>query len=67
MIHSFLRELDQNANPSHGHDEEEGPISVRQILKENWVLARALIFFILMLAIPTLVAWKFDLFLTANN
>ena len=60
-----MTDLDQN--PVQSHDEEEGPISVRQILKENWVLARALIFFILMLAVPTLVAWKFDLFLTANN
>ena len=62
-----MSELDQNANPSHGHDEEEGPISVRQILKENWVLARALIFFILMLSVPLILAWKLDLFLVANN
>ena len=62
-----MSELDPNATPATGHDEDEGPVSVRQILKENWVLARALIFFILMLAVPTLVAWKFDLFLTANN
>ncbi len=54
--------------PAHSADEvEEGPVSIRQILKENWVLARALIFFILMLAVPVLVAWKFDLFLVANN
>ena len=46
---------------------EEGPVSVRQILKDNWVLTRALIFFILMLAVPVLVAWKFNLFLVANN
>ena len=58
---------DQDQTPMTPHDEDEGPISVRQILKDNWVLARALIFFILMLAVPTLIAWKFDLFLTANN
>jgi len=58
---------DQDQTPTTAHDEDEGPISVRQILKENWVLARALIFFILMLAIPTLVAWKLNLFLVANN
>ena len=46
---------------------EEGPISVRQILKDNWILARALIIFILIMAVPVLIAWKFDLFLVANN
>ncbi|MDE3246130.1 MAG: hypothetical protein KGN80_08590 [Acidobacteriota bacterium] len=45
----------------------EPPISVLQILKENWILARALIIFILMLSVPLLLAWKFDLFLVANN
>jgi len=64
-----MTELDQNANPAagHGQDDEEAPISVRQILKENWILARCLIIFILMLAVPALIAWKFNLFLTANN
>ncbi|HET6329807.1 MAG TPA: hypothetical protein VFF76_03380 [Holophagaceae bacterium] len=61
-----MSELDQN--PATSHDEaEEGPISVRQILKDNWILARCLIIFILMLAVPALLAWKFDLFLVANN
>lgn len=45
----------------------EPPISVLQILKENWILARALIIFILMLSVPLIIAWKFDLFLVANN
>ena len=45
----------------------EPPISVLQILKENWVLARSLIFFLLMLSVPLLIAWKYDLFLVANN
>lgn len=58
---------DLEQTPMTAHDEDEGPISVRQILKDNWVLARCLIIFILMLAVPTLIAWKFDLFLTANN
>lgn len=45
----------------------EPPVSVLQILKENWVLARSLIFFLLMLSVPLLIAWKYDLFLVANN
>ena len=45
----------------------EPQISVLQILKENWVLARSLIFFLLMLSVPLLIAWKYDLFLVANN
>lgn len=61
-----MSELEQN--PATARDEaEEGPISVRQILKDNWILARCLIIFILMLAVPALLAWKFDLFLVANN
>ncbi|HEU4952257.1 MAG TPA: hypothetical protein VFT46_09885 [Holophagaceae bacterium] len=60
-----MTELDQTP---HDHaDAEEGPVTIRQVLKENWVLARALIFFILMLAVPLFVAWKFNLFLVANN
>lgn len=60
-----MTELDQTP---HAHaDAEEGPVTIRQVLKENWVLARALIFFILMLAVPLFVAWKFNLFLVANN
>ena len=45
----------------------EPPISVVQILKDNWVLARSLIFFLLMLSVPLLIAWKYNLFLVANN
>ena len=45
----------------------EPPISVLQILKENWVLARSLIFFLLMLSVPLFIAWKYNLFLVANN
>ena len=60
-----MTELDQTP---HTHDDaEEGPVTIRQILKENWVLARSLMFFILMLAVPLFVAWKFNLFLVANN
>ncbi|HJU83594.1 MAG TPA: hypothetical protein VJ600_05245 [Holophagaceae bacterium] len=59
-----MTEIDQNATEPQG---AEAPVSVKEILKENWVLARALIFFILMLAVPLIVAWKLDLFLTANN
>ena len=39
----------------------EPPISVLQILKENWVLARSLIFFLLMLSVPLLIAWKYPI------
>lgn len=42
-------------------------VSVRQILSENWILARSLIIFILMLFVPLILAWKLDLFLVANN
>lgn len=58
---------------THSEQEPEGgsapepPVSVLQILKENWILARALIIFILMLSVPLILAWKFDLFLVANN
>lgn len=62
-----MNELDQNHTSGQTDEVEEGPVSVRQILKENWILARALIIFILMLAVPTLIAWKFGLFLVANN
>lgn len=61
-----MSELEQNhATPQ--DEAEEGPISVRQILKENWILARCVIFLILMLFVPVLIAWKFNLFLVANN
>ena len=59
-----MTEIDQNAAEPQG---PEAPVSVKEILKENWVLARALIFFILMLAVPLVLAWKLDLFLVANN
>jgi hypothetical protein len=61
-----MSELDQTP-ATHQDEAEEGPISVRQILKDNWILARCLIIFILMLAVPALLAWKFNLFLVANN
>ena len=59
-----MTEIEQNPNEPQG---VEPPISVFGILKENWVLARALIVFILMLSVPLFVAWKLDLFLVANN
>ena len=46
--------------------EQEAPITIREILKENWILARALIAFILMLSVPLFMAWKNDLFTVAN-
>ena len=45
---------------------EDAPITNREILKENWVLRNALIFFILMLAVPTVLAWKLGWFLICN-
>lgn len=42
-------------------------VSVMEILRENWVLTRSLIIFVLMLFVPLLLAWKLDLFLVANN
>lgn len=51
------------------HDETpepEAPITIREILRENWVLTRALVIFILMLSVPLFVAWKMDLFTVAN-
>lgn len=47
-------------------NQEDAPITNKEILKENWVLRNALIFFILMLAVPTFLAWKLDWFLIAN-
>jgi hypothetical protein len=62
-----MSELDQNHPVPHDDEADEGPVSVRQILKDNWILARCLIIFILIMAVPALIAWKFDLFLVANN
>lgn len=65
-----MTELTENPHSEQKAEAEpisDPPISVRQILKENWVLARALIFFFLMLSVPLLIAWKFNLFLVANN
>ncbi|HJW33799.1 MAG TPA: hypothetical protein VJ505_10580 [Holophagaceae bacterium] len=45
---------------------EDAPITNKEILKENWVLRNALIFFILMLAVPLILAWKLDWFLIAG-
>ncbi len=62
MVENMQREQEPEVESA-----PEPPISVLQILKENWVLARSLIFFLLMLSVPLLIAWKFDLFLVANN
>lgn len=45
---------------------EDAPITLREILKENWVLRNSLIVFILMLAVPLILAWKLDWFLIAG-
>jgi hypothetical protein len=41
-------------------------VRIADILKENKILTQSLIFFILMLLVPVLLAWKFDWFLIAN-
>ncbi len=62
-----MSELEQNPSATPQDEVEEGPISVRQILKENWILARCVVILILLLFVPVLIAWKFNLFLVANN
>ena len=44
----------------------EPPVSLRRILQENPFLVKMLIFFFLMLSVPLVIAWKFNLFLVAN-
>jgi hypothetical protein len=44
----------------------EPPISLRKILQENPFLVKMIVFFFLMLIVPLVIAWKFDLFLVAN-
>lgn len=61
-----MSELDQTP-ATHQDEAEEGPISVRQILKDNWILARCVLVLIIILTVPLFVAWKFNLFLVANN
>ena len=46
---------------------EDPPISLKKILQENPFLVKMIIFFFLMLSVPLVIAWKFDLFLVANN
>lgn len=55
-----------DTHPTDQSTEPEAPITIREILHENWILARALIIFILMLSVPLFVAWKMDLFTVAN-
>ena len=62
MVENMPCEQEPNVEPA-----PEPPVSVLQILKDNWVLARSLIFFLLMLSLPLLIAWKYNLFLVANN
>lgn len=58
-----MTETHESQTDSHS---EDAPITNTEILKENWVLRNALIFFILMLAVPTILAWKLGWFLIAN-
>ncbi|GEM_PF-3588867 len=45
---------------------QEPPVSLWKILKENPFLVKMIVFFFLMLFVPLVLAWKFDLFLVAN-
>ena len=45
---------------------EDPPVSLKKILQENPFLVKMLVFFFLMLFVPLVLAWKFDLFLVAN-
>ena len=56
-------EPNQAALPPEG---EEPPVSLKKILQENPFLVKMLVFFFLMLFVPLVLAWKFDLFLVAN-
>lgn len=44
----------------------EPPVSLARILRDNPFLVKMIIFFFLMLAVPLVIAWKFNLFLVAN-
>lgn len=48
------------------HEESEQPVTMKEILQENWVLRNSLIVFILMLAVPTILAWTLGLFNVSN-
>lgn len=58
--------MTETHDPVQNDQEGEAPVSVKTILHENWVLRNALIVFILMLAVPTFLAWKLDWFLICN-
>jgi len=45
---------------------DNAPVSLRAILKENPFLVKMVIFFLLMLFVPLVLAWKFGWFLVAN-
>jgi hypothetical protein len=45
---------------------QDPPVSLKKILQENPFLVKMLVFFFLMLFVPLVLAWKFDLFLVAN-
>jgi hypothetical protein len=58
---------DSHELPNPQDAEAPETVSVMEILRENWVLTRSLIIFVLMLFVPLFLAWKLDLFLVANN
>ena len=45
---------------------QDDVVTIKEVLKENPILTRSLIFFVFMLLIPVFLAWKYDLFLVAN-
>ena len=44
----------------------EPPVSLGKILKENPFLVKMIVVLFLLLFVPLIIAWKFDLFLVAN-
>jgi hypothetical protein len=61
-----MTESPESQGSSHRPKGVEPPVSLRKILQENPFLVKMIVFFFLMLIIPLVIAWKFDLFLVAN-
>lgn len=45
---------------------QDDVVTIKEVLRENPILARSLIFLVFMLLVPVFLAWKYDLFLVAN-
>lgn len=53
-------------DPRRRVEAEHALVSLRAILRENPFLVKMLVFFVLMLFVPLVLAWKFGWFLVAN-